>query len=28
MLACSGGGNRDFNADDVTALNWMYKNNF
>ncbi|OJJ22520.1 protease B [marine bacterium AO1-C] len=28
MLACSGGGDRQFNADDVTALNWMYKNNF
>ncbi|EAY26402.1 M57 family metalloprotease [Microscilla marina] len=28
MLACFAGSNRDFNADDVTALNWMYKGNF
>lgn len=28
MLACSGGGNRDFNADDITALKWMYQGNF
>lgn len=25
MLACSNGGNRTFNADDVTALNYLYK---
>lgn len=25
MLSCSNGGNRTFNADDVTALNYLYK---
>ncbi len=25
MLACSSGGNRTFNTDDVTALNYLYK---
>lgn len=25
MLACSNGGNRTFNADDVTALNYLYR---
>ncbi|OJJ18754.1 protease B [marine bacterium AO1-C] len=28
MLACSDGSTRRFNADDITALNWMYKDNF
>ncbi len=28
MLACTDGSNRNFNADDKTALRWMYKGNF